>query len=117
MKLLLKLSGLDYDHTLIVEWEKELLLFPSFVTYDNRLWEWILYDDDTTRQADKMLTFSEHKRANWPVDFSGKPLEASSLERMFDLKDRQNKFNKCECGSEKLGSDKHSSWCAKWSKT
>ncbi len=112
MKLLLKLSGFDYDKELLVDWDLEVLDCPKFGFYDNRYWGWIFYDKDTSGVADYALLFSEHKKTALPVDMFGKPFPITDFHYFFKLTPETTK--ECECGQKGVAWAIHSNWCPKW---
>lgn len=80
------------------------------VDQNETVWQWdgykVSWYNITNKQTPKVVTGSTVK-----VFLNGIELEMAG-DVSYDISMDEPK---CECGSEKVGSNKHSTWCQKWS--
>ena len=92
-----------------VNWYGQITSFPSLVLYKGKKWEFVVYQDDPTKEADHIFIFGElhgyDPQYNSP-DFQ-------NIDHMFD----SGYSGKCECGAAYSNFKwDHMRFCPKWSK-
>lgn len=79
----------------------------------DRLMDWLLntkvypLDDDDDAILDELDTLNGYDPNEWGFE--------DELTRRIELEPK-SKEKRCECGTEKCGSNKHSEWCPKYKK-
>jgi hypothetical protein len=94
------------DAAEVVPWYKTIPDFPKLLRYQGNVWEFVLYQEDTTYQTDYIFNFSRI------VNYPGKYYEIPSFTDMF----LNPLDNDCECGA-KYDRDNpmhHMFMCRKW---
>lgn len=78
---------------------------------------------DVSQKVKRVWQYDGFKRQWFDVTVSGKPIPYAFTRKMDETDEEFRKRvtgqitiqkTKCECGSEKCGSSKHSSWCPKY---
>jgi hypothetical protein len=90
-----------------VDWYKELDDFPRVLSYNNKKWEWVMYDRDLKGNVDYILTFGEmptYSQNYWAraVDFD-------------DIYVSKSRPWECQCGANNTSFPwDHMRYCSKW---
>ena len=95
-----------YDGTEIISWYKGISDFPKLVRWQGNVYEFALYQEDTTHQNDYIFNLSR------VTSYPGKYYEIPSFTDMFG-----SKFDdKCSCGAkyDKGNPNYHFLFCPKW---
>ena len=89
----------------MVNWWRPIDEFPSLVLYKTNKWEFVIYDEDDSKESDYICIFSEVK--SYDPNFF-----ATTYTDISYMIEAANKG--CECGSAHGGG--HMFFCPKWSK-
>lgn len=89
-------------------WWNPISQFPKLVKYKGKKWEFVMYDEDHTGNADKIFHFGElHSYdPNW---------DATTYQDIENLLDKIY-GPQCECGKDMHKFTSHSDWCPKGKK-
>lgn len=74
----------------LVSWWGALLEFPKSLDYKGAKWEWVLYDEDKTKQVDYIFTFTQMSSFSY-----GYSIPCVKFEDLL----KNSYGNKCECGA------------------
>lgn len=106
MKLLLQFGLLEPKR--IINWWNQVEDFPTLVLYKGNKWEFVMYDEDDTGQADYVCMFSEVKShdPNWWASYE-------DISKYLD----QGPGGRCECGAAYTSFPQcHMYFCPKWTR-
>lgn len=102
LKIIFGYNGAEH----IIDWWNSIESFPKLLRYNTRPYEWLMYDKDATGTVDYNLTLTELPTYD--------PNFYAEMED-FNSKYLGSPYNdKCECGSESIGTNLHSYWCPKY---
>jgi len=108
MKLKLYL-GIAESPRVVTWWKSDVTSFPNLVIYKNKKYQFIMYEEDDTKQVDYICRFSEMQ--SYDPGWSSYAFE--DIGHMID-----DFFGtKCECGSvHTFASQFHMFFCPLWKK-
>lgn len=115
------LFGLD-TVPFLVDWDKPLMDFHHFFSFDGKYWQWTVHDKDPTYMggkvvpgADQYLLYGKCDIGAVPMDIFGMRQPIPDFKAMFKI---FTTSKVCECGAEKAHGKNtgHATWCPLWSK-